>query len=156
MTDSYDQFPSHKHALIRDFTFQPSRFEVWKDSTKIDSGGVTSPIQANVRGRLNQGAADILVDMAPAESISHIGNSSIYDICITAIDRIQLLTIPEKKNRNESIGLAMCRMVTGATRREKEFDSDEPYCCNMFFKDGFIAKITFSLNHPEKLVEFYL
>ena len=155
MSDSFDQFPPFKSALIADFEFRPQRYEVWQNGQKVESGKTTSTIQADVRGRLNQGAADILINAEPAVSIIHMRKNSVYDICITAGDRLQLLTIPKEENQNECVGLAMCRTNLGATRDKKDFAADEPYCCNLFLKNGRIEKITFSLNHPEKLIEYY-
>lgn len=158
MSEKFDSLPAYKNAMIADFVFRPSRYEVWQDGELIDSGNVDSPLRANVRGKrgqFNKAAADILIDVGPASSIDHICSESSYDICITAGDRVQLITIPEEENENESVGLASSRLMLGSTRKAKTFNKDEPFCCNLFFIDGNIVKVSFSISHPEKLIEFY-
>jgi len=155
MSSEFDKFESGKYIKIRDFSFDPKRYEVWEDGDKIKEGEASGKILSSVRGEKENYSTDILVDIEDAEKIGHVRIQSIYDVCVTSTDRLQMLTIPREKNSVECVGLDMCRNVTGPTRESKEFERNEPYCCNLFLKDGSLSKVTFSINRPEKLVEFY-
>lgn len=155
MSSKFDQFESGKYVKVKDFVFKPTRYEVWREGNKIKEGSIRGKINSNVRGEKEEYSTNILVEIEDAEKVGHILEKSIYDVCVTSMDRVQMLTIPKEKNSIECVGLASCRNGTGPTRRSKEFEKNEPYCCNLFLKDGNLSKITFSINRPEKLVEFY-
>ena len=46
-------------------------------------------------------------------------------------------------------------MILGPTREQKNFNNNEPYCCNLFIKNEKLKKITFSFSTPEKLIALY-
>lgn len=155
MTESFDTLEPFRRAMITDFVFRPSRYEVWAGGKMTGSGTTHHPITAKVGGEVERGAVDIDINIGDSVPLVNVCRVSNYDICTTTTTRVQLLTIPLEERDTDSVGLAVCRSNMGPTCRNKSFGSDEPFCCNLFFVDGMIAKITFSINHPERLVEFY-
>lgn len=155
MSSDFDQFESGKYVTVKDFVFRPKRYEVWREGDKIKEGKINNKVKSIVRGEEEEYSTNVLIEIEDSEKIGHIVRKSVYDVCVTSVDRVQMLTIPAEKNSVECVGLASCRNGTGPTRRSKEFEKNEPYCCNLFLKDGNLSKVTFSINRPEKLVEFY-
>ena len=149
---TFDKFEPFEVLQKQDFAFHPIRYETWLEGKMIDSGKTNSVINAKV----------IVVDEEEKMEISfnetklnnELANKNIYDEFITAKDRLQLITIPDETN-NQNMGIQMLKMIIGATRQQKYFNSNEAYCCNLFLQDGIITKVTFSFSNPEKLIEFY-
>jgi hypothetical protein len=153
MTENWDEFEAFKVLQKQSFTFQPTRFETWIGGKMVGNGSVTALISANT---INQnGNERMLVKFDEPNLKAEILSELIFDTFITASDRLQLITIPEVTNSN-NMAIAMFKMIIGATRDNKNFISTEPYCCNLFLKNGVLSKITFSFSNPEKLVELYL
>lgn len=149
---TFDKFEPFQSLQKQDFAFRPTRYETWKGGKMIDSGKTRSVINAKVVSI--DGDEKMEVSFNDTKLNNELANINIYDEFITATDRLQLITIPNETN-SENMGIQMFKMTIGATRHRKNFNSNEPYCCNLFMQNGRIAKVTFSYSSPEKLIEFY-
>ena len=149
---TFDKFEPFQSLQKQDFAFRPTRYETWKGGKMVDSGKVNTVINAKVISV--DGDEKMEVTFNDTKLNTELANKNVYDEFVTATDRLQLITIPNETN-SENMGIQMFRMTIGATRHRKNFNSNEPYCCNLFLQSGKIAKVTFSYSSPEKLIEFY-
>lgn len=148
----FDKFEPFLRLNKQDFIFVPNRYEIWMKGQMIGNGNTTSEITAKVSLFDGDEKMEILFDSALLNK--ELATKNIFDEFITSSDRLQLITIPENTNV-ENMGITMFKSEIGATRNQKSFNYNEPYCCNVFLQNGAIVKITFSYSNPEKLVEFY-
>lgn len=144
----FDKFEALKRVNIADFVFIPKRYELWDRGNLRKSGETVNPITGKVIG------TQVEVKLSDSSLNSEISSIHTYDMCVTQLDRVQLILVPAKTNLTTN-GIAGLQMVFGSTRQSKEFEYNEPYCCNLFFIGGKLAKITFSLGDPDRLIEFY-
>jgi hypothetical protein len=148
----FDRFKPFENVQKQKFSFQPTRFETWKDAKMIDSGKTNSLILADVIKV--DGEEKVKIQFKDQNLNDQLAIINEFDEFITSSDRLQLITIP-KETTAENTAIMMFRMNLGYTREIKHFNETEPFCCNLFLQDGKIVKITFSFNNPEKLIEFY-
>lgn len=149
MFDKHEPF----HRIEKQaFRFVPNRFEIWIGGKMVNIGDTSSPLDAKVI--TENGDDKIQISFQDKNLITELAPTNVFDDFISAHDRLQLITIPNNTN-SSCIGLQAMQMNIGATRQTKNFNRNEPYCCNLFTIQGQIAKITFSYSNPEKLVEFY-
>lgn len=148
----FDKFEAFQGVQKQDFAFRPTRYETWIGGKIVANGKTTSIISA--KAITLGGAEKMEVTFNDAQLNTELASKNIFDEFVTSSDRLQLITIPNETN-NENMGIKMFKMTIGATRQSKNFNSNEPYCCNLFMQNGAIAKITFSYSNPEKLIEFY-
>ncbi|MCK6641781.1 MAG: hypothetical protein L6Q81_17015 [Bacteroidia bacterium] len=148
----YDKFEPFKSVQKQPFTFTPSRFESWMNGKMVNSGSTHSPIRANVIAV--EGQEKVEISISDVNLHGELAPRIEFDEFITAHDRLQLVTVPAQTNAN-CVGMAAMQSTIRPTRQQKNFATNEPYCCNLFIQEGSIAKITFSFGSPEKLVEFY-
>jgi hypothetical protein len=152
MIENWDRFEPFKRVQKQNFSFQPSRFEIWKVGKMIDSGKVSALWTTKVF--VQNGAEKMVVNFNEINLKYEISSELYFDEFVTGNDRLQLITIPNETN-SENMAIMMFKMTIGATRQQKNFSSIEPYCCNLFLNNGVILKITFSFSNPEKLIELY-
>lgn len=176
----FDTYNSLEKIYLKSFTFIPTRYEIWMGGKMIDSGKTTSPIIAEViednememiEGQSNSPEAKMLRNIIAEANIEfnikimkvsfldstinhELAQYNMFDAFHTSNDRLQLITVPSETN-SECIGLTMLRTFIGTTRIRKDFNKNEPYCCNIFTTNRLLSKITFSFSNPEKLVAFY-
>ena len=148
----FDKFEPFKRLQKQDFAFRPTSYETWQGGKMVDSGKTNSIINAKVVSV--DGDEKMEVTFNDSKLNNELVNINIFDEFVTSNDRLQLITIPNETN-SQNMGIHMFQMIIGATRHQKNFNSNEPYCCNLFLLKGKIAKVTFSYSNPEKLVEFY-
>lgn len=148
----FDKFEAFQGVQKQDFAFRPTRYETWIGGKMVANGKITSIISA--RAITLDGAEKMEVTFNHPQLNTELASKNIFDEFVTSSDRLQLITIPNETN-TENMGINMFKMTIGATRQSKNFNRNEPYCCNLFMQNGAIAKITFSYSSPEKLIEFY-
>lgn len=148
----FDKFEPFKSVQKQNFTFQPTRYELWMGGEMVGSGKVGAVISAKVIKF--EGVEKVVVGFSDAKLNGELAENNVFDEFITSNDRLQLVTVPQVTNV-ENVGIMMFQMNIGATRQRKDFNRNEPFCCNLFLQDGAIAKVTFSYSNPEKLLEFY-
>jgi hypothetical protein len=152
MIENWDNYEPFQILMKQDFVFQPSRYEIWIAGKMIENGMCTSEVICTIIEENDEEKAYISFDEINLKN--EIISKMIFDEMITATDRIQIATVPEISN-DELPYFNIFKTMIGATRSHKIFSSKEPYCCNIFQKNGIIAKITFSFGFPEKLIELY-
>ncbi len=149
----YDTFEHLKQLNIQEFTFKPNRYEIWKDGQKIDFGRTSTNITAVKKETFNGTKA--IINFNDSDLFSELSSQNEFDLFLTQKDRLQLLKIPSSGNGDSNSAITILKMTIGATRKHMDFQENQPYCCNLFFQDARISKITFSHSSPEKLIEFY-
>ena len=148
----YDSFQPFQVLKKQNFHFQPSRYETWIGGKIVRSGKTRSLITANVIGPEYDGKVNVtFMDANLNEELAPINE---FDLFLTARDRLQLITIPQTTN-STCVGISMFQTTIGPTSKHKDFERNEPYCCNLFLQEGIIVKVSFSFSNPEKLLEFY-
>jgi len=152
MEENWDRFDPFKGVQKQSFSFQPSRYETWIGGKMIDSGITSALLTAKVV--MHGNSEKMVVYFNEINLKNELLPELDFDEFITGNDRLQIVTIPNATN-SENMGIMMFKMTIGATRQQKNFSSTEPYCCNLFLKNGIISKITFSFSNPEKLIELY-
>ncbi len=148
----FDRFDPFQKLRKEDFSFQPIRYETWIGGKMVSSGKTNFAISAKVVKQ--NGNEQVDVTFFDTDLNHELASSNTFDDYRTSTDRKQLLIIPEETNV-ENMAINMCKLLTGVTRKRKDFGSNEPFACNLFFQNGVLVKITFSFSNPEKLMEFY-
>ena len=134
MADNWDRFPSNIGEMLgpidrKSFTFNYKRFEVWQDGACIYSGNSNGQIVAKVvNGHLNVTIDDVMIN-------NHIIKHFSFGEISTNNDRIMW-----SKDIFNS---------TGRTER------NNPDISSLFFKQGILNKVTYTIHDPNTLVEFY-
>ena len=134
MTENWDRFPSNIGEILgpierESFTFNYKRFEVWQGGACIYSGNSNGQIIAKViNGQLNVTIDDITIN-------NHIMKNFTFGEISTNVDRIMW-----SKDIFNS---------TGRTER------NNPDISSLFFKQGTLSKVTYTIHDPNTLVEFY-
>lgn len=148
----FDKFDPLQRVQKQNFQFQPVRYEMWIGGQMVGSGKTSSLIAANVIQQEN--TEKVEVSFNDMNLYNELTSKIIFDEFVTSRDRLQLITIPRETNV-ECMGIIAFTMALGVTRQKKNFNRNEPYCCNLFLQQGIIVKVTFSFSNPEKLIEFY-
>lgn len=148
----FDKYQPWQRLKKQSFNFKPNRYEIWFDGEMIGNGNSSFPIEARLISLNN--IEKVEINIQDEKLFNEISNKIIFDDFVSSHDRLQLYTIPKETN-STCIGLHTLRMNLGTTIEVKNFTRQEPYCCNLFTKNGIIAKITFSFSNPERLIEFY-
>jgi hypothetical protein len=134
MADNWDRFPSNIGEMLgqierKSFTFNYKRFEVWQGGTCIYSRKSNGQIIAIVvNGQLNVTIDDVMIN-------NHIFNHFSFGEISTNNDRIMW-----SKDIFNS---------TGKTER------NNPDISSLFFKQGVLNKVTYTIHDPNTLIEFY-
>ena len=149
----YDKFEPFYKVDNTTFTFTPSRYEIWFEGKMINSGKSTLPIYF-IATEIDD-EDKMRVTIYDYNLFNEIEEKPVFDVFMTAGDRLQLLTLPDETDTTCG-GIIALKGAIGATRHHKNFKSNEPYCCNLFWQGGKLVKITFSFSNPEKLIEFYI
>lgn len=149
MDPVFDRFQALNRMSIPGFVFVATRYELW------DKGKLTKAKNSDstITCTLTVNDAFVLEIEEPSLE-TDIAKKQLYDLAVSQTDRLQLVILPSETNL-KSGGLASLTMFFGTTRAEKEFKYDEPYCCNLFFQQGYLVKVTFSYGNPDRLLEFY-
>jgi hypothetical protein len=153
MTENWDRFEPFNQIEKKDFSFHPSRFEVWSKGQMIGNGNSFVPLIGSVREK--NGSSLMAISYNETALFDEILEEVFFDEFISSTDRLKLVTIPTE-TYTENMGLLTLRITYGPTRLKKDFHPKEPYCCNLFYQNGLISKISFSFSFPEKLIELYI
>ena len=148
----FDNFESYKSVSKQNFSFHPSRFEMWIGGEMVRDGATNQSI--NAKPVIIDNVQKMEITFNDVSLSNELAQNNIFDEFVTANDRLQLLILPAKTNV-ENTGIMFLKMILGATREIKNFNRNEPFCCNLFLQKGIIVKVTFSYSNPEKLLEFY-
>ncbi len=151
---NWDRFEPFQSYDLNEHTFYPNLFEVWTNSTLIRKENFFSSIEIKIKALPNEKNFQVLFSDKTVEN--EIFTKVSFDRIITTLDSVRLLTIPNETYTENGI-LINYRSLYGITRNHhKDFLPKEPYCCDLYFRNGQLEKVTFSFSRPEKLVEFSL
>lgn len=135
MENNWDKFPNNICETLgpierKPFTFNYGSFEVWQDNICIDSGESNGQIIGTINdNQLHVVIKDDLIN-------SHIVERFKFGEISTNIDRIMW-----SKDIFNSKG---------------KVQRDNPDISSLFFTQGVLSKVTYTIYDPNKLVEFYL
>lgn len=149
MDPVFDKFKALNRVNIAGFVFVSTRYELWDKGNLTKAKNSPSKISCTVTL-----SGTFMLEIEESSLESDIAKKQLYDIAVSQNDRLQLLILPSETNL-KSVGLVNLTTVFGATRDEKEFKYNEPFCCNLFFVQGKLVKVTFSYSNPDRLLEFY-
>lgn len=134
MADNWDRFPSNISEMLgsierKSFTFNYNRFEVWQGGACIYSGNSNGQIVTKVvNGHLNVTIDDLMIN-------NHIIKHFSFGEISTNNDRIMW-----SKDIFNSTG---------------KIERNNPDISSLFFKQGILNKVTYTIHDPNTLIEFY-
>lgn len=149
MDPVFDKFQALNRVSIAGFVFVAIRYELWDKGKLTKAKNSPSTITCTLASNNT-----FLLEIEEPSLDTDIAKKQLYDLAVSQNDRLQLLILPSETNL-KSMGLTSLTTFFGATRAEKEFNYDEPYCCNLSFLQGSLVKVTFSYANPDRLLEFY-
>jgi hypothetical protein len=158
MEPVYDRYENSDDLAWYDLQFKPTRFEVWRNGQKIESGRTTSPepislkLETNSQGIL--GVNQIRVTHTEPQLYDFSRYENWFDIHGTQGNRQILTTVPTETNA-KCVGMVAMQHRWPHSRYSYQFKPNEPFTCSLFTVKGQLVKLTFSLDNPETLVEFY-
>lgn len=144
----FDTFDNLNELIPQPFKYIPNRFELWQNQ-KITRSGLTNGL---IETTIKNGKIFIIVNDINLHYL--IDEQTEYDKLVCATDRLRIINVPAKTDISCN-GIDTLSSIYGPTRSIKIFKETEPYCCNIFLKDGKLAKLSFSYSNPVKLLEFY-
>jgi len=119
----FDEFEAFKSMKKQEFSFQPTRYEMWIGGKMVADGKTNSLISAKV---IKQNDLEkIEISFIDRQLNDELSNKNIFDEFVTGNDRLRLITVPNETNV-ENIGIAMLKMHLGITRQSKNFNRNEP------------------------------
>lgn len=134
MDENWDSFPSNLCEMLskiprKSFTFNYKRFEVWQNGQCIHSGNSYGQIVASV---INN---DLHVTIDDAKINSYIKKNFSFGEISTNLNRVM-----------------WSKDLFNRTGRTEKFNPD---ISSLFYKNGILSKVTFTIHDPNILVEFY-
>lgn len=134
MEENFDSFPNNLgemmgHIPRSGFIFDYGRFEVWKDGINIYSDFSTGQIVASIiENELN-----VTIDDKKIQS--HIKRNFSFGEISTSGNRVM-----------------WSKDIFNSTDKIEKFNPD---ISSLFFKNGTLKKVTYTIHDPNTLVEFY-
>ena len=134
MIENWDRFPSNFAEMLgpierKSFTFKYRRFEVWQGGSCIYRGDSNGQIIAKVvNENLQVTVDDIMIN-------THINKQFSFREISTNGDRI--MWSKDIFNTSEKV------------------EYNNPDISSLFFKNGVLTKVTYTIHNPNTLVEFY-
>ncbi|MBG8553989.1 hypothetical protein [Hymenobacter guriensis] len=134
MTENWDNFPTNIDESLgsiarRPFTFPYTRFEVWHEGACVMSGPSTNTIHAKV-----------------IDNQLHV---SIHDRNVNEVIKKDF-SFGEISTINNRI--LWSKDIMNVSGRIEKFNPD---LSSLFYQNGRLAKVTFTIHDPNLLVEFY-
>jgi len=152
LKSDFDRFKSLVPITKQNFTFLPTRYEIWRNGKLEDSGETDKALVVSTVYTENKEL--MRVDMQDQTLHKYISDKQYFDDFISQHDRLQLVTAPMDTNISSDF-LSMYPKFKGYTRERKIFGPNDSYCCNIFLKTNEIVKVSFVFASPDKVVEFY-
>jgi len=158
MEPTYDRYEAYDNIDWQDTLFQPSRFEIWRNGQKIEAGKMSNPkpmtlkLEDNSQGLL--GITQIKVTHLEPILYDFLRYENWFDMYKPQGNRMILITVPSETNAT-CIGMLTMQQRWPHSRYSYQFKENEPFACSLFTVQGQLAKVTFSLDNPETLVELY-
>lgn len=149
--NTYDKYEPFQQLKKQDFWFIPTSYEVWTEGALYHKHSIQGKIEGKVIGDPTEEKVQLSVSTDIQEAI--MMKTVVFDNFISSHDKLQLVTLPQT-TKDECIGLKMLKINVATTVVEKDFQHNEPYCCNIYTKDNAIRKVVFCFNAPEKMIIF--
>lgn len=153
--ENFDNWPPLQDFSFQEFNFPVDRYIEWKAGQIIDSGEV----HFNVRFKYSPAtefrrkvSIDVLIENNPIQR--EMMSNFKFDRATTTGDRI-LFYIAAEESNIENASIAMISSYLGSTRKTKYYDSNEPVFASVFTINHNVAKVSFSLGNPDRLIELY-
>ncbi len=143
-----DRFSSLQEVSLGDLFIQTTRYEEYQAGKMISSGTTSALIKYTT---LEDGRIKVIIGN---NDLNDKLMSTVFDKCITSLDRLLLFSIPTKSNA-EVRSNQMLRIVFGFTCNERIYKNIEPVVGSLFFENGKLVKVSFTMANPERLIEFY-
>lgn len=145
----YDTFEPFEEYKPNDFYFKSSFYKVWNDGDLILENEEKTTIISAVKPITNRSLIIVQLDNSIG---GRIKLKMSFDKLVSSNDRMIMLNLPEQNDHQK---IQMLLNFYNETRPKYTFDYNEAYICNMFFKNGFISKLSFNIYGDETLIEFY-
>lgn len=160
----FDSFEPFMELKPFEFSFHANRFEIWQKGSLVDSGRNSTSIIARVIPGKSIQFEMMHIAVINSRPFSYLTDSNLFTFMTTQKDRILLVNLPVSEVE-DSNAMGMFRMMAntiGQGRNIPNYERPEllklnqPFACSLFLQNKKIAKVTFSVNKPETLIEFYI
>lgn len=157
----YDNFEAFQIIKLTDFTFKPSRFEVWHKGQMVNNGNTTCIIkmQMNEPTEINPSRLQVLISNNN-DIIDELDSEIAFDVIFTSTDRIMMTSISNKSNIDNYADYWVFKssfppkfQIT--TREEIQYTRNQPFASALFLSNQRLKKVVFYLGVTQKLIEFY-
>lgn len=156
----FDTFTPFQLIKLPDFSFNPSRYEIWSSGKLYLQGDTKCIISMHMKEPTEIDISRISVVINDNNLRDEILSNFTFDISYTSKDRILLTTVANTSNLdnyNSYLGLKSFIPVGFPliTRNSKSFILNEPFVASLFLINKKLSKLTFSIGINPKLIEFY-
>lgn len=143
-----DRFSSLQEVSIGDLLIQTTRYEEYQAGKMISSGTTSALIKYTT---LENGKIKAIIGN---NDLNNKVMSTVFDKCITSLDRLLLFSTPMKSNADVQSN-QMLKVILGFTCDERIYENIEPVVGSLFFENQKLVKVSFTMANPERLIEFY-
>ena len=155
MEPKYDQRPPFEIIDLSFFRFHATRYEVWFLGSKVEAHNCQSSFSFSKSSDNEFYSIIIFGNPIP----NRIDGFQAFDMAGTLNDRWILSTIPSNWDTEEESLLhswfEIGKSFFGPTRLDFKPKSKQSYVCSIFTVDQCCKKVTFSMQDPDTLIEFY-
>jgi hypothetical protein len=144
--DSYKPFQTFILPAI--MTFGATRYEEYQNGQMIDSGMSTIVVRLSP---LEGGRIGCIIGY---NNLTDKLMSCSFDACITLHDRLLMINNPCVTNAHIPV-TEMLSSLVGHTREQHDFLPIEPVVGSIYTEHGDIAKLSFTMSNPERLIELF-
>ena len=148
----FDNWPALQEFSFDKFSFPVDRYELWEDGKIIKSGETHFNIEFGWAGGVLKFGIVVQIENNPMPDL--LKSTISFDKAITSGDRI-LFYIAATSSNVQHTSLELIKSFIGCTRDSKIYDKNEPILASVFTIDHKVAKVSFSLANPDRLIEFY-
>lgn len=159
----YDKFEPFLELEPIEFGFYSRNFKVWRAGSEVHSENSPTAIEASVVTGLFSDFRKVEISVANRGVLPFLNPINDFTYLTTQHDRILLVNLPVS-DIDDTQALTMFRMTNQMLgigsgvpleERPQRLRFNQPFACSLFFQDQQLTKVTFSVNNPETLIEFY-
>ncbi len=161
--ENFDTFRDSFRVDLNNFSFKSNRFELWRNQQLFDSGDSPTSILARTYSRLDSNFKKLEVTISNPKANFYIPVQNEFYTGMTLQNRVALLNLPKLSSfDSEELGMfrtlsSLYNVQADVPRIEipEKLNENQAFACSIFLIKGNIAKVTFSINSPRGLLEFY-
>ena len=158
--DMYDRFKPYQLVKLTDFTFEPTRFEVWQKGQMINSGETKCSISMKMLQPSEINPSCIKANFENNNISEEIESESAFDFIFTMSDRIMMTTISKTSNIDSYDDYWVFKSSFPSnfqfpTRNTMQYEKNQPFACALFLSNQKLKQLAFYLGASQKLVRFY-